>query len=53
MDEPVVTPAEQEQVAECRLAPACPVTNVMRIDEMPVFTSGEAATAVAPREHST
>jgi hypothetical protein len=52
VDEPVVAPAEQKQVAECGLASVSPVTDVMRVDEELIFAPGEAATAVAPRERS-
>jgi hypothetical protein len=52
VDEPVVAPAEQKQVAECGLASVSPVTDVMRVDEKLIFAPGEAATAVAPRERS-
>ena len=52
MDKPVVTAAEQEQVAERGLASSCPVANVMRVNKMAVLTPGEAAAAVAPRERS-
>jgi hypothetical protein len=47
VDEGVMTAAEQDEVVERGLSTACPVLDVMRIDESVVFAAGEAAAAVA------
>src|SRR5207249_1850419 len=48
--EPVVAPAEQEQVGEARLAAVAPVPDVVGIDEASAVAAREAAAAVTGAE---
>ena len=46
--EPVMPPAEEDEVVEARLASACPVLDVVSIHEALPLASGEAAAVVSP-----
>jgi len=50
VDGTVMAAAEQDQVAERRLASESPVVDVVGVDEPPVLATGEAATPVARSE---
>ncbi len=47
VDEAVVAAAEQQEVVEAGHATACPVVDVMAVDEAAVVTAGEPAPGVA------
>jgi hypothetical protein len=53
MDQPVVWPAEQDEVAEGGLAPVCPVPDVVRIaPARRAAAAGEPAAAIADGDSS-
>jgi len=52
VDEAVMTPAEQHQVVDARLASPRPMPNVVTIHEQMVLASREAAAAVTPSQRS-